>query len=972
MDYCGYFKQFDIYKQKYKSKSILLMQVGSFHEAYQTDIDGEGCDLDIISDITGAIKTKKNKSKSVTKGEPYMLGFPSHTLNKFIKLLVDEDYTVIVEDQFPDLPKLDNKVQRKLTGVYSKGTYIEDLKSDSNFIMSIYIEEIEEYPVKNLILFSGISLVDISTGQIFINEISSTKNDEKYSLDDTVRFINSYNPSEIILYTNNLKSINEDKLVQYLEMTNRFYHIKKYNKEFNKISYQKKLLQKIYDDTIEELNLDKYIYARYSFISLINFIEEHNENMILKLKEPELIEKEKYLYLGNNVLQQLNIFGTETSSLYNIINFCSTALGKRFLKETLVNPLLDIKKINNRYEMIGDFKKKGYEQIEVFLSQIYDVERFSRKIALKTIHPMELYKWYLSITSIISLKEYIDKHKYKVHTSYDLDELKNCIQLVNDTISIDEASKYNINEIETNIFKKGVVVELDELSNKIELCKNLITIIRNKLNDIMNEIKGEKFKSKSNANTDNIKIESTDRDGYYLQMTKTRADVLKAELDKIKTIQIENMIIKTDTFIYKTMPGGSTTKIFIPDVNKKSEELIKYICMMKLKSKDHYQQFLDELYTTYRYIMDEASYYVSIIDFIKSGAKCSDKYYYNKPKIVLNDDKSFIDTKNIRHPIVERINQNQAEYKPMNVKIGVNNLDGMLLYGLNSAGKSTLQKSVGINLILAQIGYYVSAESFEYYPYNSLFTRISGNDNLFKGLSSFALEIVELSGILKRSGKNTLVIADEVCRGTEYKSSIVIVMTMIEILSKSRTSFITATHLHKLTKLDRMKQITNVKPYHIHISYDEKTNTLVYDRELREGVGEEFYGLNVAKCLINDSTFIETANEIRKEIDSKKTLSRYNKRLEMERCSVCSHIPDMTETSLETHHIIPQKDYKNKTNEKKHINMNSIPNLCVLCQKCHDDVDRGNLIIGGYVETSTGLKLEYHFPNSIHSGRSLS
>jgi cob(I)alamin adenosyltransferase len=252
---------------------------------------------------------------------------------------------------------------------------------------------------------------------------------------------------------------------------------------------------------------------------------------------------------------------------------------------------------------------------------------------------MELYKWYLSITSIISLKEYIDKNKYIVHTSYDLDELKKCIQLVNDTISIDEASKYTINEIETNIFKKGVVVELDELSNKIELCKNLITIIRNKLNDIMNDIKSEKFKSKSNANTDNIKIESTDRDGYYLQMTKTRADVLKAELDKIKTIQIENMIIKTDTFIYKTMPGGSTTKIFIPDVNKKSEELIKYVCQMKLKSKDHYQHFLDELYTTYKDIMDEASYYVSIIDFIKSGARCSDKYYYNKPKIVLNDDK---------------------------------------------------------------------------------------------------------------------------------------------------------------------------------------------------------------------------------------------------------------------------------------------------------------------------------------------
>jgi DNA mismatch repair protein MutS len=148
--------------------------------------------------------------------------------------------------------------------------------------------------------------------------------------------------------------------------------------------------------------------------------------------------------------------------------------------------------------------------------------------------------------------------------------------------------------------------------------------------------------------------------------------------------------------------------------------------------------------------------------------------------------------------------------------------------------------------------------------------------------------------------------------------------------------------------------------YHIHISYDEKTNTISYDRTLKEGVGEEFYGLNVAKCLINDERFIETANEIKKEIDCKKNKSRYNKLVEMKCCSVCGFIPEGKEVSLETHHIVPQKDCKNKkVKDKEYICMNHPSNLCVLCMKCHDEVDRGNLIINGYIETSDGSKLDY-------------
>jgi DNA mismatch repair protein MutS len=961
-DMCDYFTNHNKYLKVYGNKSILLMQVGHFHEAYQTD--SEGPELEKISDITGIIKTKKNKSiKEATRKSPYMLGFPSFVLQKYIKLLIDENYNVIVFDQF-DIPDSSKKT-RKLVGVYSKGTFINELKSDANYMMSIYVEENEDYKYKNMIICSGISLIDLSTGKIYINEFYSTKNDDKYSLDDTVKLINSYDPSEILITINNLKTITQNDLIQYLEISNRNYHLKIFNKEYNKGSVQKELLQKIYkdeyDDMFEELELNKFSFIRYSLVSIIKFIEDHNEFIISKLKEPEFIEKSKYLYLGNNALQQLNIinnneFSGKYSSLYDIINFCSTPMGKRFLKEALINPLLDDTKITGRYDMIQDFITKGYDDIEIYLNQINDIERMQRKIAIRSIDPLDLFRWSNSINNIIKLKEYIDDKKYNIKITFDLIELKNCIKNIDSTLIVSDLNLYTINDIESNIFKKGKNLELDKIQNDIDLCKNLIEIVKNKLNDIMIE----KLKIQ-----DAIKVENNDRDGYYLILTKKRSEVLKKELDSIKSIKIDtNYEIKTNTFEFRDNPKASNTKIFIPDVNKKSDELINHVLMMKKKSKIFYQDYLEEFYNNYKYILSDVSYYVSLIDFIKSGAKCAQKYYYNRP-IIIENDKSFVRTEKIRHPIVERISDH--EYKPMDISVGINGIDGILLYGLNSAGKSTLQKSVGVNIILAQIGYFVSAEKFEYKPYSSLFTRISGNDNLFKGLSSFALEIVELSGILKRSGKNTLVIADEVCRGTESSSALIIVATMIEMLSKSETSFITASHLHKLLKVDRIKDIKNIKSYHIHISYDEKTNLITYDRTLREGAGEMFYGLNVAKCLINDNSFIEIANEIKKEIDVKKNKSRYNKSLVMDKCSVCGFIPEGKEVSLETHHIVPQKDCKDKkVKGKEFIGMNHVSNLAKLCMQCHDKVDREELIIIGYKETSNGSELEYYHKQKIN------
>ena len=182
-----------------------------------------------------------------------------------------------------------------------------------------------------------------------------------------------------------------------------------------------------------------------------------------------------------------------------------------------------------------------------------------------------------------------------------------------------------------------------------------------------------------------------------------------------------------------------------------------------------------------------------------------------------------------------------------------------LLFGLNSAGKSTIMKAIGLNVILAQMGYFVACKSMNFSPYQNLLCRISGNDNIFTGLSSFHLEINELDAILNRFNKNTLVLADEVCRGTENSSALIIVATLIKILAEEGASFLSATHLHDLIKLEDVKNLQNVEFKHLEVNYDYENNMLVYDRLLKDGNGPSEYGLEVASFLMKNKHFIDKA-----------------------------------------------------------------------------------------------------------------
>ena len=316
----------------------------------------------------------------------------------------------------------------------------------------------------------------------------------------------------------------------------------------------------------------------------------------------------------------------------------------------------------------------------------------------------------------------------------------------------------------------------------------------------------------------------------------------------------------------------------------------------------------------------------------------------------------------MRHPIIERIID--YEYIPHDITLD-DKITGNLIYGPNSAGKSSLMKAIGVNIIMAQCGLYVAAEYFEYNIFTSLYTRISGNDNLFKSQSSFVVEMTELKNIIKKANNKTLIIGDEICRGTENTSGNAIVAATILKLSKLNAKFIFATHLHDIVKIPKIKQLTNIKSFYLSVDIDTNGD-LVFSRNLIEGSGEEIYGITIAKSILDDIELINEATNIKNDLTNNKNLivnpkkSLYNNDMFISHCSICK-----SKDKLETHHINFQKDFKNTKNgivnkDKLHILKDDTSNLVVLCSSCHDKLHNKEFVIEKKIQTSAGVKVLLH------------
>jgi DNA mismatch repair protein MutS len=315
---------------------------------------------------------------------------------------------------------------------------------------------------------------------------------------------------------------------------------------------------------------------------------------------------------------------------------------------------------------------------------------------------------------------------------------------------------------------------------------------------------------------------------------------------------------------------------------------------------------------------------------------------------------AYLDIKAIRHPLIENTGS-RVPYVKHDIALGREDRS-WLVYGMNASGKSTLMKATGIAVLLAQAGSYVPAIAMTIRPFQAIYTRILNQDNLFAGLSSFAVEMSELRDILRAANENTLVLGDELCSGTESVSAMALVAGGIEWLSKKRSKFIFATHLHDLPTLLKPESI-GLKIWHLHVEYDPITKTLVYDRTLMPGSGSTLYGLEVARAMDLPPAFLELAIEFRHRLIGSTTQqdakgSSWNSSVRRRSCELCG---STTIKDLEVHHIRPRADAIDGILADG-TPMNHPSNLIVLCEACHDKEHHDSSTVTDLVQTSEGPK----------------
>jgi len=950
-EYIEYMKK---YKEQYGDKCIVLLQVGSFYEMY-TICENNNNDNDIykIADICGIQTTKKNKSiPEISLNNPVMAGFPIHSVSKFTQILLNNNYTIVIIQQEQEMGENKNR-KRNVAEILSPGSNINITDKRSNYMMVIIYEIINNYVI------AGISGIDLSTGKTFIYEVGSTKDDPELATDEVFRMISTYNPIELIILGDKIEEKEKKKILKNLNINNILVHYKwgdcKYIEFFKNIVNQTQILEKAFFmkkgliSIIELLNMEKLTISREGFCCLLQFAYEHNADIIKELQIPEILENNNNMTIEFNSAVQLNILGLYQNDkpLIDVLNRCVTAFGSRYYKEKLLAPMINIKNINKSYDDIDKLlNNNNYLKIRKSLANINDLERFKRKVLLNKVAPQDWINFNESMEACIEI--------YNILEDYDKDvcilsTVNRIINTYKDILDMENASKYNLADKNNlgNIFKEGIYEDIDNIvKNSKDAYKNI-------------EIFCEEINKIGINDSTLCKIDYNDKDReYYINITKKRYEVA-----------LKSNKIVMSKFNKKPISASSANyKITNKDTEKLSKNISAYndeISELVLK---YYNEFVKMFIEKNNDDIDILIKYLVRTDIAANNAKNAFDYRYKRPIISFNEqgecdeqeeqerESSFINMKNMRHPLIERI-QDELEYVGNDVKI---NKEGILLYGINASGKSSFMKAVGLNIIMAQSGMFVAAEKMVYYPYKRIFTRISGMDNIYKGMSSFTVEMTELRNILQRCNKYSLVIGDEICCGTESISGIAIVSAGIDTLINKGVSFIFATHLHELTEMSCIKEhINNNKLYVKHIKIDiGKNNEIIYNRKIQDGQGSNMYGLEVCKSLDMPLDFLKKAEIFRKEFTNldkdliKTKKSNYNKKKSVDKCEICD------EVAVETHHIKYQEtaDYNGFIGSS---HKNSKHNLASLCKECHNKEHNGIIKINGYKQTSNGIILDY-------------
>lgn len=729
----------------------------------------------------------------------------------------------------------------------------------------------------------AVTWIDLTSGKVMFEEIYN--DNDAYRKEELTRIIQTCGSKEIICMSKN-------------GITYPGAHDVSYTDVYRHAAYQNAVFSRAYPkcslSPIEAIDMEMFHVARVSLALLIEWVEDHHKSLIHRIRIPEQINKST-LALHNTSAQQLQLTGND-KSLFDIIDKTNTTMGKKLLKQTLFNPYTDVSVLRNMYD---DIERIDHNIINS-LKNIGNVDRIARRIANKSIQLEDIRHLILCFENGLDIIERTEQLSIQISKS----DMKRCYIAWHSTI-----------DMENDVFREGVYSDVDALKKE-----------RNTIMDLLDG-HAKRF-SKTLGVNDGVKFEQH-KGTYALVTTQGRAKTLKNRVGS-------NVVFQTE--------GKSRVIISTPDIESNIHKLYNAIEVYNECVEEKMKEFVELLYSYHDHICTFASY-IAQVDVLVSHYMVAKAFNYTKPE-VKSGDISYVNGKNIRHAIVERLDGNTL-YTGNDVNFSKEK--GMLLYGVNGSGKSCFSKSIGMCVIMAQMGMYVPADSFEFCPYERIFTRISSEDNIHKGQSSFYVEMMEMDIILRFANKKSLIIGDEICKGTEHTSAISIVASMCNMISNIGATFVFATHLHGLVELEPIKKVIDrIQIKHIGVSIEN--GVVTYDRHIQDGQGEHLYGLEIATHILGNNDFAALALKTRNVLLNKKSpkKSKYNAKVVKESCQVCGSV----DGNLDTHHINYQSSaHENIKNRKG--------NLVILCKTCHDEEHHGSLCIKGWKDTSKGTILEY-------------
>ncbi len=789
-------KQYVAIKKEYPD-SILFFRLGDFYEMFYEDAK-------VASKVLGIALTSRNKSG---KNPVPLCGVPHHSAEPYLAKLLKEGHKVAVCEQVEDPKTAKGVVKRKVLRVLTPGAIIDTEKLDSktnNYLASVYVNN-NSY---------GFAYTDISTGifrttsfdslEALIDELSQIEPKELLIQDDEGRGV--VTKAELLRSHNALVT----------ELDSWVWDIDR-SKEV--------LLDHLSAKTLEPFGLDGHPSSISASGALIQYLKDTQLEEMPPLDEPSYYEKSEYLLVDDSTKRNLellkNIRGdSEEGTLFWVLDETMTAMGARLLKFWISNPLIRLKEIEIRLDAIEEFKSKPRlkSDLRTVLKNVSDIERLIGRIATTSARPRDLGALRDSSTHIAEIKNKIEGTDTKIlnQISNSIDDLSDIRGMLEEVL-VDEPP---LSSRDGGIIKEGVNLALDELRSIRRDGKKWIAELESK--------------EKESTGISSLKIGYNKVFGYYIEVTKTHSSSVPEYFIRKQTLVNAERYITQELKEYEEKLLGAEDKIL-----EIERELFEHTRVKVAGESERIRR---------------TASLIATIDVFCSLSEVAEKYDYVRPKISNNKE---LELKNNRHPVIERMDLGEG-FVPNDIRLDSKENQVLIITGPNMAGKSTLIRQVALSVLMAQMGSFVPASEAAIGIADRIFTRVGASDNLAKGHSTFMVEMVETAYILRHATDKSLVILDEIGRGTSTFDGMSIAWAVAEFLHDlgSRTLF--ATHYHELAELVISKKRT--KNYNIYVK--DNGEKIIFLRKLIPGATSHSYGIQVAKLAGVPEKVIKSARKV--------------------------------------------------------------------------------------------------------------